>query len=306
MSDINFQSVDHLCWRTRRHHVFRRAGICAAFLLLALCSGCTQLSLKTPKITFEGDDDPKTPTRMIPVWTDTTLTRAGKPGVRGFGGRLLFYETSDGQSVRVDGSIVVYAWDDTNTSSLDRVPDRKYVITAEELPRHFSDSGAGPSYSIWVPWDEIGGEHRKITLVTRFIGRNGAELTAPPSPTILPGPDDKTRLLEASMLVERERRAAGVTDSPSTFSEGTISHRTGIQQASWQTEATAPARVQNGTPERMETTTINVPSDFAERHLNVEQSSLDLNSVASRPNFYTTINRAQPYAASNPDAAQST
>jgi hypothetical protein len=42
---------------------------------------------------------------MVPVWTDTVLTRAGQPGVRGFGGRLIFYEAGQQSPIHVDGSI---------------------------------------------------------------------------------------------------------------------------------------------------------------------------------------------------------
>ncbi|MGP8122425.1 MAG: hypothetical protein ACLP8B_18120, partial [Xanthobacteraceae bacterium] len=55
-----------------------------------------------------GDDKPGKPDRVIAMWTDTVLTRSDTPPVRGFGGRLMFYEGKNESPVKVEGMLVVY------------------------------------------------------------------------------------------------------------------------------------------------------------------------------------------------------
>lgn len=232
--------------------------------------GCSPLGFNLSDFSFNSEDKPVTPTRMIPVWTDTVLTRAGKPGVRGFGGRIVFYQEGRTLPVRVDGSIVVYAWDDTESKALSKVPDRKYVITAEELPEHFSESRIGPSYSIWIPWDEAGGAHRKITLVTRFVGTNGAEVVSEAIDAVLPGPTDDQLIVEERTLPSPDSAPVDVA-----LHENIADLTTGemIQQASWQT---GPSPSDRGTAQRrMRTTTLNVSPSFAARHF--RDNSIPLN-----------------------------
>lgn len=115
----------------------------------------------------------KTPTKIVAVWTDAVLHQAGKPATRGFGGRLMFYGPDESTPIKVDGTLVVYAFDEEGRSPTDVKPDRKYVFSPEQFARHYSKSKLGHSYSVWVPWDEVGGPRKEISLIARFIPKNG-------------------------------------------------------------------------------------------------------------------------------------
>ena len=52
---------------------------------------------------FSMDDSPGKPNRIVAVWVDTVLNRAGEPPVRGFGGRLMFYEPGKPDPVKIEG-----------------------------------------------------------------------------------------------------------------------------------------------------------------------------------------------------------
>jgi hypothetical protein len=106
---------------------------------------------------------------VVAVWTDTVKYGGGGPAIRGFGGRLMFYATEKGEPVKVDGTLVVYAFDETNRKPSNAKPDRKYVFTPEQLSDHYSKSKLGHSYSVWIPWDEALGQQVKISLIVRFI-----------------------------------------------------------------------------------------------------------------------------------------
>ena len=92
--------------------------------------------------------------------------------MRGFGARIYFYEQDAQEPIKVDGTLVVYAFDATNVSQMPK-PEKKYVFTAEQFAKHYSKTSLGHSYSIWLPWDEVGGVTRQLSLVTRFEGREG-------------------------------------------------------------------------------------------------------------------------------------
>ena len=52
----------------------------------------------------------KTPQRMLAIWKDSVRTEAGKPPMRGFGGRIYLYG-ANGEPVRAQGDLVVYGFD---------------------------------------------------------------------------------------------------------------------------------------------------------------------------------------------------
>lgn len=163
----------------------RHASCAGIMLCCVLLSGCASM-MKSPTTWFEKEPEFVTPNKVIPVWSDTVLHQAGQAGLRGCGGRVMFYSGDGKRASRVDGTLIVYAWDDSKASP-DRQPDKKFVFPADDLQQHYSASTIGDSYSFWLPWDQAGGERKELTLVARFIGRNGSEITSSPAKVILPG-----------------------------------------------------------------------------------------------------------------------
>ena len=45
------------------------------------------------------------------------MTQPGAKPQRGFGGRIMFYESEDKKPILVDGQLVVYAFDETEAAS---------------------------------------------------------------------------------------------------------------------------------------------------------------------------------------------
>ncbi len=164
-----------------------------SLLLLALLnSGCAPLisatsftALKFPW--SDAEDKPQVPHKMTSVWTHTVLNQMGKRGVRGFGGRIMFYQSDKDESVMVDGTLTVYAFDESNKHRQTTNPDRKFVFLSEKLKDHYSKSNIGHSYSIWIPWDEVGGEQKQISLITRFEPKEGTAIMSENTRKLLPG-----------------------------------------------------------------------------------------------------------------------
>ena len=114
----------------RRFDSPKRPDLVLAGALFLLLPGCAGFGLATPRLTFE-DAPAEPPARMIPVWSDTTLNRPGQQGVRGLGGRIVFYGRGSDEPIEVDGTLILYGWDDTR-GNLNQKPDRKYVVSSEE------------------------------------------------------------------------------------------------------------------------------------------------------------------------------
>jgi hypothetical protein len=154
--------------------------------VLATVTGCSSLSLPKDFAWPWDDDHVKAPVRMTDMWSFTVLQQPGRQGVRGYGGRLMFYDADD-KPMRVDGTLTVYAFDARASNPSQAAPERKFVFLPRDLPKHYSESKLGHSYSFWLPWDEVGGPERQIVLTTRFESKGGQAIMSSPSRQILPG-----------------------------------------------------------------------------------------------------------------------
>ena len=136
---------------------------------------------------FHHEEAAGKPDRVVVYWNDAVATDARQPAIRGFGGRIMFYESKSDAPVKIDGTLIIYAFDETNRDPNNSRPDCKYVFTPEQLPKHHSKSKAGHSYSVWLPWDQAGGMQKEITLIVRFEPKLGAPVIGDQLKEILPG-----------------------------------------------------------------------------------------------------------------------
>ena len=150
-------------------------------IAMILASGCQStapnftapLAYMNPFRSAKPEIEYQQPVRMAVLWKESVVNAPGKKPTRGFGGRVYFYN-EENETVRVDGNLTVYAFDDSNDEDMQaRAPDRKYVFRASELQMHHGQTGLGESYNVWLPWDEVGGERKTIALVPIFKPVNG-------------------------------------------------------------------------------------------------------------------------------------
>ncbi len=168
--------------------LLRACPLVGAAIALAAVAGCSTLNLGEKVAALPGwGPKPQIPTRMTDFWTDTVLYQPGLPGVRGFGGRIMFYNDSSQSPIMVDGTLTVFAYDESRGAVSYSAPDRKYIFPAEHLPKHYSKSELGHSYSFWLPWDEVGGPRKKICLIARFEPLKGQMILSQPCRKVLPG-----------------------------------------------------------------------------------------------------------------------
>jgi hypothetical protein len=172
--------------------MIRIIAYAALAMLPLLATGCQALHLEhSKKFPWVAKTELKEskfskPARMVAIWTDAVYNQAGKPATRGFGGRLYFYNNQN-QTVPVEGQLVVYAYDDSNEDKVREAPDKKFVFTPDQFTRHYSESDFGASYSVWIPWDTVGGMETPISLVPVFTSSTGDVVIGQQTMNVLPG-----------------------------------------------------------------------------------------------------------------------
>jgi hypothetical protein len=247
-----------------------RGGMLVLACLVASSTGCTSGTSHWKFASWDvrravglkkGEDkpDPEIPVRLVSTWSEAVLNRTGETSKRGFGGRLAFFKGDSQDPVRVNGQLVIYAFDETTRPQYETQPTRRYVFPAEQLAIYESDSKLGPSYSVWLPWDEAGGPGRKISLIARFEPKGGPVIVGEQTKHYLAGPSEGPPNGSQPQLA----------DAPIPQGVQTASYQSQTVGAAGQaTSMGAPMQTAGATPRetsilkdanRMDTTTIALP-----------------------------------------------
>lgn len=213
----------------------------------------------------------------------------------------MFYGQDKQKSIRVEGSMIVYAWDDSK-GSMERAPDRKYVFPVESLQAHYSASSLGHSYSFWVPWDAAGGPLQHVTLISRFLSNDGTELTGTPAHVVLQGPGDSSPFPNELSAAKSASKNSG-----------------GIRQVGYQAEvddfqSANRHSYSRGTHPGLKTSEIDITRGFYERNMqgsqidqaSTESTVLDANDLltpmsVNRPRNVDAVKHGKDSSSSHPD-----
>lgn len=175
--------------RFARWQWLHRVAIVCVAGCLAAASGCTALRwpLESRWFSQSGSSD-ETPARIVAIWTNAVASTPGQPPMRGVGARLMFYGRKLDKPLRANGTLIVYAYDETAPADPQQnQADRKYVFTPEQLAECYSKSSLGHSYSIWIPWDEVGGSVQEVSLLACFVPEEGPPITSQLARVVLEG-----------------------------------------------------------------------------------------------------------------------
>ncbi len=213
----------------------------------------------------------QTPQSMNVTWSHDILTLPGKAATRGFGGRFYFYDEKN-KAIPVEGDMVVYGFDDTNkqqtTEDLSQATKR-FRFTAEQFTTHFTEGELGPSYSVWIPWDEAYGAPKKIMLIPTFLTKEGRIVRGAAANLNLPG------------ITKNDPNDASVQQA-SVVTTQSIPNRMIDKRNS---DAASPSS-------GLRTTTIQVPSNSLGRQSHSPQISQNLSELQSQ--FPATLSNMQP------------
>lgn len=236
------------------------SAIGALLLTLVPLVGCQSVKERTTSVAqstknlltwekSEAEQLNERPQRMVAIWSESVEYSAQRKPTRGLGGRIYFYNHKH-QPIEADGELLVYAYSDSDENEEKVAPDRKYVINAERFADYYSPSEFGPSYSIWIPWDEVGNESESISLVPIFKPKDGAPVVGDHSRNLLPG-----RESSPAELAKRVRPSA--EEEPA------------VQQASFDGKTSWPESTDQDETQ-LRTSTIRVPSSMRQRLLAAE------------------------------------
>jgi hypothetical protein len=218
------------------------------------CMGCQFAPKKMPSVwPWDKEETKELPDRILAVWSDTVLHQKGLPGVRGFGGRIYFYKKDNTDPIEVDGGLAVYVFDADDLSPASQQPLRKFVFTPDQFVSHMSKTSIGPSYSVWLPWSEVGGPQMRLSLIARFEGRDGGSTISDPTIKLLPGIPK-----QESLAKSKTKTKGNDSDSP-------------VQQASYaepksNEKEMIPESIKKPTGANREVKTIDLPPSF-QRHI---------------------------------------
>lgn len=237
-----------------QHSYLLRTIVAGLGLALLGLSGCSAWMKDGKSFGWFRDEKPAMPTKVVGMWTDTVLTQPGMPARRGFGGRIMFYPENSKEPVKVEGTLVIYAFDEEGRTPENVKPDRKFVFTAEQFRDHYSKANLGHSYSVWLPWDDVGGPQKEISLIIRFEPKNGPVVIGEQSRHVLPGPTKEmlTKKQEPQSVSGGTQSARGAASQVRT-----VSHQEPVAAATMPAEAMKTDEETAG--RKLQTTTIRMP-----------------------------------------------
>ncbi len=184
---------------------------CFLAAIAAISLGCNAMDLNQslPWSSPKTEKDPSKyiePETMITIWNETLYTAPGQRPTRGFGGRIFFYDKNS-RPISVDGELVCYGFDDAfQDGNMTSVPDKKFVFTAEQMTHHFGESDIGASYSIFLPWDELGNPQKQISLYPVFKTSTAKVIRSAASKHVLPGQNSLTEQEQRGFVGPRHQR----------------------------------------------------------------------------------------------------
>lgn len=165
--------------------------LCFAWMLgLSMLAGCNLLDgekdwlgRKEAPETIDGE----TPQKLVAIWSNSVVNQSGQRAIRGLGGRVYFYN-DEHKPITVNGDLIVYVYDDSSPEGKERKEaTRKFKFSNEELASTLTSTQIGPSYSLWLPWDEVGGEKTHLSVIPVFTDAKGRLVVGDQARHLLPG-----------------------------------------------------------------------------------------------------------------------
>ena len=158
---------------------------------------------------------------MAVIWKDST-PQINAQRIRGFEGQVNFYDAQD-NLVKAEGDLIIYGFDDSDGSMKSKQPTKKFVFPAEDLEKNLVDSGFGPSYRVWIPWEPVGGYRKAVNLIPVFRTTEGQIVNAESSVNTLPGAEPPIDQAIAKNSI-RSVKSANLRASLASHQRGDVVH----------------------------------------------------------------------------------
>ncbi len=233
---------------TIRHYLPALAAVCVTLL----CVGCSSTGgIKTPDLSAWKPAGPAT--SGVAAWNYCVEHRNDGDPRRGFGGRVYFYDQDARRPVKIDGNVVVYAYDESVCKPGDGEPTRRYLFEKDDVKAAYVKSKLGHSYNFFVPWDEDtqNGESKKVSLIVRFVPEKGASIMTQQIAVFMPGKPNQNETMAKADWDSREKNAIS---------------QVGFQSERERTESRIRSQMlesNENRPETLQTMTMTIPNNYS-------------------------------------------
>lgn len=203
-----------------------------AFLPFVGCSAVPTMSAPDLEwLSKLSGNDEGPPAQLVAMWTDASLRKPGVSGAtRGFGGRIYFYDAKQ-RSVKAEGELVVYAFVEKDRQVPSKLPERKFVFTAEELEQNYAKTALGHCYNVWLPWGKDDEDQAvSVSLLPTLKSPEGKVVMGSQSLNTLKGKENESEGLEAVTVVGSPavQQVSYDSEDESTAKEGSSRRRMSI------------------------------------------------------------------------------
>lgn len=114
------------------------------------------------------------PAYVVPFW-EPVIRQQNGISKHGYAARVYFYDQTQTKTLKVEGGIDVYCFEE-KPGLFNNKPTKIVTFRPEDTPQFFSESELGPSYTIWVPWDESDSDAPEVSLFIKFRPVEGGEM----------------------------------------------------------------------------------------------------------------------------------
>ena len=134
----------------------------------------------------------------VPVSCFSRFEVGKGPDLKGHPGRGLqcwfnFFTTGKAESIKVDGDVRVYVFDNQGTIEEQKKPIHQFDFSAKTWNAYLYNKKEGPTYGVWIPYTKTGNRQAKMTLMLRMTPKVGPVIYSELTTLTLPGAKPKPK-----------------------------------------------------------------------------------------------------------------
>ena len=179
-----------------------------AACLLALASGCAQMSLFKGSAQIETATPQAPAVKLLCIWEPARGRGANGMPTRGMAGQLMFFTSSNPSPVAVDGDVRIYLFDNVGSREEQTKPIHQFDFNSATWQAHLRNGNLGPSYHVFVPYVRGGFQQVECSLQVRFTPKEGPVVYSEMTSVVLPGTTEQSEQMPESLAAHGQDRAA--------------------------------------------------------------------------------------------------
>lgn len=234
-------------------------------LLLLVClthgSGCALLTDPIRKLPEATASNPVK--EVICLWQAAEGTNSEGRPTRGFAGQLLFFAAREDETVRVDGDVRVYVFDDQGTPEEQTKPIHQFDFNSHAFEAFLTETNLGAAYQFFIPYTREGSHKATCSIRVKYTSADGRNVYSKIAQVILPGTGNAKPINTVTITNSKQESSDRHPNS------------SGIVQTSYETSVDEPATEPKRLRKLPKTTTIESSS------INRQQAKAKLSEIAT-------------------------